>query len=266
MELPDLISLSEDDEQVPVTVRQASALETVGELGPERIHLAEKHGSGLQMRRSPAEVVLDVPEGISPRALVHPLLAVPLSLLARWRGHVTLHAGAFAADGAWGVLGDRTAGKSSMLAALADRGAPIVADDLLVLDDGWALAGPSCVDLRPDVAERFPSATSLGEVGGRVRFRLSTTPAEPRTELKGFFVLEWGEDTSEPELVPIPMQERLRLMYGQEYMGVVGAADPRRLMELVGLPAWRVRRPRDWQATPAVVDQMLQLAGDPARV
>ena len=215
------------------------------------------------MRRDPPDVVLDLPDELSARALVHPLLAVPLSLLARWRGHVTLHAGAFEANGAWGILGDRTAGKSSMLAALAERGVPIVSDDLLVVDDAHALAGPRCVDLRPDVGKRFTSATSLGMVGGRPRFRLSTPPARPRTVLRGFFVLEWS-DVPTPELVPIPMQERLRLLYGQEYMGVVGAADPRRVVELVGLPAWWVRRPRDWGATATVIDQLLELTSDPA--
>ena len=247
-----------------ITVRRASALKTVGELGAERIHLAESRGSALHMRRDPAEVVLDLPDEISARALVHPLLAVPLSLLARWHGHVTLHAGAFEAGGAWAVLGDRTAGKSSMLAALAERGVPIVSDDLLVVNDGHALAGPRCVDLRPDVSKRFPAASSLGMVGGRPRFRLSTPPATPRTILRGFFVLEWS-DVPRPQLVPIPMQERLRLLYGQEYMGVVGAADPRRVVELVGLPGWWVRRPRDWGATATVIDQLLELTSDPAR-
>ena len=233
------------------------------ELGRERIHLAEEHGEAVHMRRSPAEVVLDIPGGISDRALVHPLLALPLSLLARWHGHVTLHAGAFESNGAWAVLGDRTAGKSSMLAALADRGVPIVSDDLLVVDDGFALAGPSCVDLRPDVGARFPTAESLGIVGGRERFRLSTPAAAPRTPLRGFFQLEWT-DGADVELVPVPMSERLRFLYGQEYMGVMGASDPRRLVALVGLPGWRVRRPRNWDATSAVVDQLLAAAADGA--
>jgi hypothetical protein len=48
-------------------------------------------------------------------------------------------------------------------------------------------------------------------------------------------------------------------------MGVVGAADPRRVVELVGLPGWWVRRPRDWGATTAVIDQLLELTSDPAR-
>jgi hypothetical protein len=255
--LPDLISLPDGHDEVKITVRRASSVRTIGELGTERIHLAEERAEAIQMRRSPAQVVLDLPGEISARALVHPLLALPLSLMARWHGHVTLHAGAFESNGAWAILGDRTAGKSSMLAALAERGVPIVSDDLLVVDDGLALAGPSCVDLRPDVAARFPAAESLGIVGGRERFRLATPPAEARSPLRGFFVLEWT-DGATPELVPVPTHERLRLLYSQEYMGMLGASDARRLVELVGLPGWWVRRPRSWDATPAVVDQLLE--------
>lgn len=256
--------MADGAEEVAVTWRRASSVTTAGELGKDRIVLADRHGSALRMRREPADVVLDIPDAISARALVHPILAVPLSLLARWRGYVTLHAGAFHANGAWGVLGDRTAGKSSMLAALAARGVPIVSDDLLVIHEGFALAGPRCVDLRPDVTERFPSADSLGVVGGRPRFRLSTPPAPARTPLRGFFVLEWTASRT-PELAPIGMQDRLKLLYGQEYMGLVGAADPRKIVELVGLPAWRLRRPRDWDATSGVVDRLLELTGDQAR-
>jgi hypothetical protein len=261
MRLPDLIPLSDGHQEVAITVRRASSVKTVADLGTERIHLGEERGDGLQMRRSPAEVILDIPDEISASALVHPTLALPLSLLARWHGHVTLHAGAFEANGAWAIMGARTAGKSSILAALAARGVPIVCDDLLVVDEGFALAGPSCVDLRPDVGARFPDAVSLGVVGGRERFRLATAPARPRVPLRGLFVLEWC-DGGRAQLVPIPMQERLKLLYSQEYMGVLGASDPRRLVELVGLPGWVVRRPRDWALTEAAVDQLLELTAD----
>lgn len=260
LSLPDLIPLPNGAESVSLTVLRASSTVTQGSLGRDEILLAERRGSGLWMRREPAEVVMALPESMPGRALVHPTLAVPLSLLARWSGHVTLHAGAFEAGGAWGVLGDRTAGKSSMLAALSAGGVPIVADDLVVVDgDGFVLAGPRCVDLRSDVAERFAAAEPMGIVGGRPRFRLTTPPAPPRTPLRGFFVLEWG-DGPEIELEPLGMRERLGLLYGQEYMGIMGAADPRRLVAIVGLPAWRLRRPRDWDAAGEVVERVLECA------
>ena len=68
----------------------------------------------------------------------------PAAVFARWRGLETLHGGAFVDDrgGAWAVLGDRGAGKSSLLAALALAGHEVVADDLLVLDGGDCFAGP----------------------------------------------------------------------------------------------------------------------------
>jgi hypothetical protein len=202
------------------------------------------------------------PLPFSPEALVHPVLTIPLSILAHWRGDVTLHGGAFIhADGAWGIVGEREAGKSSMLAALAERGVPIAADDLLVVDDGWVRAGPRCVDLRPDVASHLPSARDLGVVGTRPRFRLSTPPAPARSRLRGLFVLEWHEEP-EPQLVPMTTQERLFVIYRQESIALLGFAEGGKVVELLELPMWRFRRRRDWRATPAAVDRLLAAAED----
>ena len=54
-----------------------------------------------------------------------PLGTLPLSVLAHWRGDVTLHGGAFVrAGGAWGVCGEQNAGKSTTLALVGDAGHP----------------------------------------------------------------------------------------------------------------------------------------------
>ena len=55
--------------------------------------------------------------------LVHPVLATVGAVFAWWRGDVVFHGGAVViGDGAWGLLGERGTGKSSLLAGLA-RGA-----------------------------------------------------------------------------------------------------------------------------------------------
>jgi hypothetical protein len=259
--LPDLVPMSDGEEPVAVSWNRASSRFMLGHVGTEEIALGAERGSAVRIRRDPAEVVFDLPDELTPGALVHPLLSVPLSLLARWRGYVALHAGAFESNGAWAILGDRTAGKSSMLAALGERGVPIVSDDLLVVDDGCALAGPRCVDLRPDVSPRFASARSIGVVGGRLRYRLSTPPASSRTPLRGLFVLDWSDDGT--EIAPIDMQGRLQMLYSQEYLPALGSAG-RLMLPIVGLPAWRVRRPRAWEATDAVIDRLLEVANDQA--
>lgn len=253
--LPDLAPVPEGSEAVEITVRRASSLRSVDVLGAGGIDLTEdrvvwatRGGASLTVDRRPPTILLDLPEETSASALVHPILSLPLSLLARWRGHLTLHGGAFlCAGGAWGVVGDRNAGKSSLLAELGQRGTPIVTDDLIVVDRGLVLAGPSCVDLRAGAAEHYPSARSLGVVGNRPRFRVSTPPAPARSPMLGIFALEWSE-AAEVELIAADTADRLKLLYEQEYVGPAGPANPRLVMDLLGLPVWRLRRPRSWSA------------------
>jgi hypothetical protein len=116
------------------------------------------------------------------------------------------------------------------------------------------------VDLRPDTVGRFPDAVPMGIVGGRPRFRLTTPAGSARVPLRGFFVLDWSED-SRIRVEPLSAQERLQWLYRQEYIRLVGFPDPSKLLPLVALPAWRLARPRDWSATQEAVDRMLETAG-----
>ena len=50
--------------------------------------------------------------------------------------------------GAWLIRGDKEAGKSTLLARFHERGPPIVADDVAILDGGRASSGPRRFDLR----------------------------------------------------------------------------------------------------------------------
>jgi hypothetical protein len=259
-DLPDLIPQGPEAPEVALEWRLASVLvERERVLDRERVSLGVRGGSGLEIRQKPASITFDLVEAPTPEALVHPLLTTPISVLARWRGDITLHAGAFWSDGAWGVMGDREAGKSTMLATLAAHGRPIVADDLLVIDRGTVRSGPACVDLRPDMAERMGTARFMGNVADRPRFRLGTEPAPSTGPLKGFFVLGW-HDRPAVELSPISAGERVQLLYRQEYIGLLGPADPQRVLDLVELPAWRLLRPRDWAATDEAVERMVSLA------
>jgi hypothetical protein len=258
--LPDLVGVSDEAPAVPVDVRLASIVTTEQTVEDGRVALLTRGGTGMLVRRDPPEVTILAPLEISVEALVHPVLTVPLSILARWRGDVALHGGGFHHAGAtWGVIGERTAGKSSMLGLLGDRGVPIAADDLLVIDDGWVRAGPHCVDLRPDVAPYMPAARDLGVVGSRPRHRLSTPPAPARSRLGGIFVLEWHDDP-EPSLSLMPMAERLRLLYKSESIALMGFAPPGKVLELLGVPMWRFARRRDWSATDAAVTGLLEAA------
>src|SRR5581483_4714078 len=108
----------------------------------------------IDLVREPASATFRTRDALDGRALLHPYLGAAASVAAAWHGRESLHAGAFVHRGrAWGVLGERTAGKSSLLAVLHELGRPIVADDILVLDGLAALAAPRSVDLRREAAE-----------------------------------------------------------------------------------------------------------------
>ena len=258
-ELPDLTPIDADAPAVALECRHACGVVDEEEIEEDRVLLREKGNSLLEVRREPLSITLEFPDATTPEALVHPLLTPPISILARWRGDLTLHSGSFFADErAWAVVGEREAGKSTMLASLGARGLPLLADDLLVIDDGVVRAGPACIDLRPDVAERIPGARFLGEVGNRPRYRLVSPAGPSRARLGGFFLLGWSEDRK-VRIERLPLAEALRVIYGQEYIALVGLADPEKLMALLGTPMWRVTRPPDWGFTDETIDRILEV-------
>jgi hypothetical protein len=260
--LRDLVAVDPSAPTVRVSWRLASTIVTHDHADEHRVSMGARGATSFYVEREPASITFDVPIDLSPDALVHPLGTVALAVLARWRGDVTLHAGAFvASSGAWAVLGERGSGKSSMLAVLAQRGYPVVADDLLAVLDGLAWAGPSCVDLRSDVAERIGSARDLGMIGGRARQRLSTPPAPGRTPLSGFFVLDW-HDRPEVAIAPLSARERLQWLYRSEYIGLMGPASPEKILALAVLPAYRITRSREWSAVEEAVEAMLAVTAD----
>jgi hypothetical protein len=246
---------------VLVTWRLAVTIADHAVVDDHEVSFGTGRGSSIFVERDPPRIMFHLPQPPVPDALVHPLGTTPLAILARWRGDVTLHAGAFATTaGAWAVVGHREAGKSTFLASLANRGVPLLADDLLAVLDGRVWPGPGCVDLRPDVAPRFAAARDLGLVSGRLRFRLSTATETRRLPLRGIFVLAW-HDRPGVLVESLTVEERLRLLYDLEYVALVGPADPRALMALVDVPAWRVSRPRDWEQTDASLDAVMDLVG-----
>ena len=253
----DLVAVGPGAPSITVTRRDRPPERDAYEVSPDRVVVASPTNSGFVAQRDPATLALELSQPFGLELLIHPILTMPVSVFCRWRGDVTLHAGAFEVDaGAWVIAGTREAGKSTMLATLAAAGCPIVTDDLVVVQDGDVLAGPDCVDLRPDAARRFPQARSIGEVGGRERWRVSTPASASRLPLRGFFVLGWG-DGPEIDVSPLPARDVLSMLFSQEYIGLMGQADPLAVLELGALPAWQVRRPRDWDGAQDVVASML---------
>ena len=258
--LPHLTDVDSDAAAVRLNWLHGTALHDVRDVGPDVVRVAYRRGGSVTVRRDPPEADFVFPQRPPVAAMVHPVGTMPLSVLAHWRGDVTLHGGAFVhAGAAWGICGDRSAGKSTTLALFADRGIAIVADDLLAIQGRDALAGPRCVDLRADVAARFPSAVSLGQVGERVRYRLPTSPAPARTPLGGIFLLDWSSD-GRTEVTPLPLERRLALLHTHQYSDLFQEPNGRGLIELADLPMLLVRRPRSWEGSDTAIDQMLAAA------
>lgn len=193
------------------------------------------------MERRSKETTFVLTSTSSAEALFHPLLGFTAVVAARWRGLLSFHAGAFELCGrAWGILGDKNTGKSSLLAALSRLGNPIIADDVLILEDGCCLAGPRCVDLRTSSAPYFPKCRSLGVIGKRERWRLRLDPVRPMVPMAGWITLEWGTTN----LAPMAWADRIDALK-RNFAILLPPADPAGLLEVSAWPMLRFSRERD---------------------
>lgn len=213
-------------------------------VGRDRARLCLQTGGRIEIDWRLRRALFTTPRKLSHAELVHPYLAPVADLAAHWLGRESLHAGAVVVDGgAWAVLGDRGAGKSSLLALLALAGHGIVCDDALVLDEqGRALAAPRSIDLRPEAARRLGVGESLGVVGSRERYRLTIGAVPAAVPLRGFVVLAWDGRVA---VRRVGAERRLREMAAHRAVRIA-PADPGRLIELSSLPMVELTRPRAW--------------------
>ncbi len=185
--------------------------------------------------------------------LAHPCLSSVGLVFARWDGRIALHAGAVLFDGvAWGVLGASEAGKSTTMASLARAGHTVLSDDLLVLEGRQAFCGPRAVDLRPESAARLDIENRLLTVRQGERRRMLLPPAPATAPFGGFVVLGVGDAVS---VTPVAAAERLGALTEHLTLKQIGLPAGG-LLELVGLPMWRVDRSRAWDDLPLLLDRL----------
>lgn len=220
--------------------------------------LLPRSGGWVSLDRATGRATLSLPAPPAPGALVHPHLASVAVVSAHWLGRETFHAGAFVAGGkVWGLLGQKEAGKSSFLAHLAIAGIPILCDDVLVLDELTALAGPRSIDLRPDAAMRINRGEAMGVIGTRERWRLQLTPIAAELPLGGWVTLGWGPEAS---LRRLRGSNRLVALGGHRATSLYPPR-PETLIELSSLPMIELERPRNWGLAEDVARRLLDAVG-----
>jgi hypothetical protein len=229
-----------------VIVRREGTAEAVdGSVGERFARLRVAPEGSLVVDRDARTSVFTMPRPPSDAELAHPYLAPTAALAARWDGWQSFHAGGFViGGGVWGVLGDRGVGKSSLLAVLSGLGVDVLSDDLLVVRDGRALAGPRCIDLREHSATQLGLGETIGMVGTRERWRLRLSPVEAELPLAGWLTLAWDDEES---LRPVDPGERfVRLL--DNLTVVLEPPDPPTVLGLASLPMLSLRRPRSLDA------------------
>lgn len=231
-------------------------------LDDARARLICEPSGWVDIDRAARTSTMHLPETPSLSEIAQPRLGITGIVAAYWRGDHSFHAGAFVAGGmAWGILGSKGAGKSSLLATLATMGVPVLADDVLVVDGRMrAFAAPRCIDLRREAALALGLGESIGVVGTRERWRVRLEQVACETPLGGFVCLEWGGLA----ISQVPLEERVRALHANEALLLGERRDPARLstlMDLFALPMVRMRRP---QAI-ARIDQTAELLLDATR-
>ncbi len=211
-------------------------------------------GGEILIDRERGEATYVVPRQLGTEEIVHPLLAPVAAVTSYWYGRDSFHAGAFATGGtAWGLIGERGAGKSTLVAQLALEGVGIVCDDMLIVEGDRAHEAPRSVDLRQEAAERLGVGEAIGLVGARERWRFRIPEVGRTTRIGGWVFLAWGDSVG---AAPVRAPERFMRLHDNRGT-TVPLRDADAFLALASLPAWELTRPKTWSALPDAVDCLL---------
>ena len=210
------------------------------------------------------------------------LLGRVLPLALNFRGIVTLHAGAVVLpSGAIAFVADSGTGKSTLVASLASRGFPLVADDVLAVrtDPGrvCVFPGSSKVRLTQEslsfLAPTLPLSSNPEPDYDKTRVYLRDQgngigPSTIITLRATYFLVRSPEKTkSSIEISTVPPQEALMLLL--THTTNVSLLEPRHVAEqflslsklVCHVPAKRVEYPSDLRSLPDVCAALLEDQG-----
>ena len=146
LQLPELLQASSDNK--PDVEIKEGAIDVVPEMLPEKgrkIWASEDEvyfnwkEVGTFLLQGQQTIVIDRNPGIADEVVRLPLLGCVLGVLLHQKGYFTLHASAVAINGrAIAFIGHKGAGKSTMAAAVHEKGHFLMADDILALEEADA--------------------------------------------------------------------------------------------------------------------------------
>jgi len=249
VDLPGRYLVDAPDDWPELTIERGS-----GEVGPEPACVRDDHATyrtldtageaRVAIQRDPLAVRITAAHESAGESMIHPQMGTIAAIIGHWSGQLAFHAGALLlGDGAWGIMGAREAGKSSLLGYLATTGVGIIADDVLVLGGGQIFAGPRCVDLREGAAEWLGRGEVIGSGGPRQRWRMTLPPVPATVPLRGWIVPGWGPDV---RIDPVPLPHRLPMLHHNLALTRPAPRHPERMLRMAALPVVRFQRPRDW--------------------
>ena len=210
------------------------------------------------VRARPLGAVVISPLLMSPREVVHPVMAFVGAVAAAWTGRSALHAAAVVVGGrAWLLVGRPGSGKSTFAVHARRRGLPVLCDDLAVVEGRTVFTGPRTADLREESARHWHLGDDALVHVVQPRWRQDLGPGPMEAELGGLVELRWG-----PELgvARLGASERIALLSEHDALGR-GPGSPTGFLDLVQLPAFSLTRPRDLSGLDCAVDALLALVG-----
>jgi hypothetical protein len=229
------------------------------EIGDRRAIVPLIGGGRATVNRDPPEAVFNLQRLLSEDEIAHPYLGPVAALHAHWLGRATFHGGALLlGERAFGLLGSRQAGKSSLLAEANRRGIPVLADDLLVVEGQNVFAGPRSLDLREPAARHFGMGRPLGVTGLRERWRVDLEEVPNRAPLAGWIFL----NSSAATIRPVGAAERLAWLASNRSVKV-NPADPSPLLGLAALPAIELSRADTWNELSELFDALVEAISRP---
>ncbi|AXQ93874.1 serine kinase [Cereibacter azotoformans] len=273
VDLPELEPL-EGDRAADLTVHRAPLDDLPGEGGfrtrfaPDRAELWWQTVGGFRVE--PGRITASPHPGVSEDLVAYPLLGSVLALALEQLGLFTLHASAVSVGGRGVVMmGDKGAGKSTTATAMIRAGHPLIADDIVAVDETLSLRpGFPQVKLSPAAAAAFDAPDAVHrpvvpEVPEKSRVLLPGRFARGVTPLRRIYRLERGPAEAEPAVIAVPPFEALPLAlrfayvtrFGAEVLN--GAAGARHLRQAAAIAAsgvlHRVIVPHDLRRLPEVV-------------